>query len=223
MTSVQVKICGLTRRPDAERAAASGAHYGGVILAPGGRRSIDAATAADLLAELPLRRVGVFVDAALDDLLRAAETAALDVLQLHGAESPAAVEALRARHGSLELWKALRPRSAAELAAQLPDYAGLVDGVLLDGWSEAAPGGTGTRFPWEEMASVRDLVPEGLRLVVAGGLAPDNVGRAIDLLRPAVVDVSSGVEDAPGRKNHDAITAFIAAARGAALDPLSRS
>lgn len=223
MSAVRVKICGLTRRPDAEWAAASGAHYGGVILAAGGRRSISLADAVRLFADLPLRRVGVFVNAGPDELRRAADTASLDVLQLHGDESPAELESLRAIGEGREIWKVLRPRTAAEFLTELPRYAGVVDGILLDGWSSAAAGGTGTRFPWQAVAAHREQVPAALSLIVAGGLSAANVAAAVELLRPSVVDVSSGVEHAPGVKNHDAVTEFIAAAREAALDPSSRT
>lgn len=223
MTTVRVKICGLTRRPDAELAAASGARYGGVILAPGGRRSISPSDARGLFEGLPLRRVGVFVDEGADSLRRAAETAELDVLQLHGKEPPSVIEALRAANGDWQIWKALRPRTADEFLAELPRYRELVDGILLDGWSAAAAGGTGARFPWELIAAHRDHIREPLRLIVAGGLSSLNVGTAIDLLRPSVVDVSSGVEDAPGVKNRDAVQAFMAAARSAAPEPFPRS
>lgn len=218
MTRVRVKICGLTRRPDAELAAGSGAHYGGVILAPGGRRSITPEVAASLFEQLPLRRVGVFVDAGDDELERAAKVAALDIVQLHGAESPAYAERLRARR-RWEVWKAIRPRDAAEFVTELQRYAGAVDGILLDGWSTDAAGGTGARFPWQAIAPHRNDLPEGVRLIVAGGLSQANVAAAIELLRPGVVDVSSGVEDSPGVKNASAVSAFITAARSAAVDP----
>src|SRR5690606_28168588 len=136
------KICGLTRRGDAEVAAAAGAHFGGVILAPGGRRSVAPEHARSLFSELPLRRVGVFVDAPLDDLRRTADLVALDVVQLHGGESPSDASTLRAEQ-RWEVWKALRPRSATEFTDLLDAFIGTVDGILLDGWSAVAPGGTG--------------------------------------------------------------------------------
>lgn len=222
MTAVQVKICGLMRRPDAELAAASGAHYGGVILAPGGRRSISPAAAASLFDGLPLRRVGVFVDADADALRRAGEQASLHVLQLHGAENPEQAAALR-QDGRWEVWKALRPRTAAEFLAEVGRFAGAVDGILLDGWSAAAPGGTGARFPWEVIAEHRAEFPGQLRLIVAGGLSPANVAAAVQLLRPEVVDVSSGVEHSPGEKSPEAVSAFVAAVRDAATDPFPQS
>lgn len=222
MKTVQVKICGLTRRPDAELATASGAQFAGVILAPGGKRSITAEAAGRLFEGLPLRRVGVFVDAAPAELQRAAAVASLDVVQLHGAESPATAARIRAE-GLRRVWKAIRPRSAEEFLSALELYADSVDGLLLDGWSAEAHGGTGTRFPWEAVAVHRDALPESLELIVAGGLSPVNVAAAIELLRPDVVDVSSGVERAPGVKDPAAVPAFVAAVRNAAVDPFQRS
>jgi phosphoribosylanthranilate isomerase len=117
-----------------------------------------------------------------------------------------------------EVWKALRVRDAASVKAGAAEWAGRVDALLLDGWSAAAVGGTGARFPWEAVAEHRDLVPEWLALIAAGGLRPGNVREAIALLRPAAVDVSSGVEASPGVKDGAAVEAFVSAARAAALD-----
>jgi phosphoribosylanthranilate isomerase len=217
VTSPRVKICGLVRRPDAEMVAASGAHYGGVILAPGGPRSVSPENAAALFAGLPLRRVGVFLDATPASLRRAASVAALDVLQLHGAESPATTAMLRAE-GDWEVWKAIRPRTVAEFVDAIDRYADAVDGILLDGWSADAPGGTGSRFSWQEIGERRDDFPDDLDLIVAGGLSAGNVAAAIGFLRPSVVDVSSGVEISPGRKDPEAVPAFVSAVRAALID-----
>lgn len=222
MTAVQVKVCGLTRRPDAELAAASGAHYGGVILAPGGRRSIEPAAAAALFDGLPLRRVGVFVDADASELRRDADRVGLDVIQLHGAETPELASHLRKETG-VEVWKALRPRDADELLAGVERYAGAVDGLLLDGWSADAPGGTGARFPWSEVGAHRDRIGAEIRFVVAGGLTPTNVAEAIAILRPDVVDVSSGVESSPGIKSATAVPAFLTAVLHAGGNPYPRT
>jgi phosphoribosylanthranilate isomerase len=208
----EVKVCGITRRQDAEEAAAAGAAYLGVVLAPGGKRAVAAETAGALLAGLPPRRVGVFVDAPLEELRRAAEAARLDVLQLHGDEPPELLARLR-DSGPWKLWKAVRVRSAADFMEAVERYGTVADALLLDGWSPAAHGGTGTRFPWDEIAVHRNLLPPGVSLIAAGGLRPENVAEAVEVLRPQVVDVSSGVEDSPGVKSADAIRAFVAAAR----------
>jgi phosphoribosylanthranilate isomerase len=213
MSTPLIKFCGLTRRSDAELAAEAGAAYGGAILAPGGKRSITPEAAAVLFADLALTRVGVFVDASVDEMRRAAETARLDVLQLHGSESPAVAATLR-EEGGWTVWKAVRLRDPDELARALADYAGAVDGLHVEGWSPLAPGGTGTSFDWDALAARRELIPGSLSFVVAGGLTPDNVARAAALLRPDVLDVSSGVELSPGVKDPAAIRAFVAAVRG---------
>lgn len=212
MSLPRVKICGLTRREDAQAAVAAGASFLGVILAPGGKRTLSPEHAGEVLAALPATRVGVFVDAEVEEMQRSAVTARLDVLQLHGDETPETARALR--EAGWTVWKALRPRGGAEFTAGVARWAGAVDALLLDGWSPEAHGGTGASFPWREIAALRGRVPEDLALVVAGGLRPENVVEAAELLRPGVVDVSSGVESAPGIKDHDAIRAFVAAARG---------
>jgi len=209
---VEVKICGLTRREDAETAVAAGASYLGVILAPGGKRTISQARAAEVTGGLHARRVGVFVNAGADEAMRAGEAAGLDVLQLHGAEVPET--AARLRDAGWTVWKAVHPRDAAEFEQAVRIWDGAVDALLLDGWSPDAPGGTGAQFPWAEVAAVRDSLRGETRLVAAGGLRPDNVARAVHLLRPHVVDVSSGVETAPGVKDPSLIHAFVAAALG---------
>lgn len=219
MSEVRVKICGLTRREDAELAAASGAHFGGVILAPGGRRSITADRAAMLFECTPLVRVGVFVDEPLDALRATAERVSLAVIQLHGDEAPETTAQLRA-DGRWQVWKAIRPRSAQEFLDGLARYEGAVDGFLLDGWSPDAPGGTGSRFPWEEVADHRDAIDDAVTFSVAGGLKPLNVAHAIHLLRPDIVDVSSGVEDAPGIKSPKVVAEFMSAVREARRDPI---
>lgn len=210
--SVEAKVCGLVRPEDAAVAAGAGAAYLGVILAPGGKRTVTASAARAIFAELPVQRVGVFVNASADDLMSVARSIGLHVLQLHGEEPPELAASLR--DAGFTVWKALRPRSGAEFAAEAARYAGSADAILLDGFSADARGGTGARFPWEEVAAHRDALPAGIRLIAAGGLNPSNVAEAARILRPDVVDVSSGVESAPGVKDHDAVRAFIAAARG---------
>jgi phosphoribosylanthranilate isomerase len=214
MTAPEIKICGITRRSDAEAVASSGAGYVGAILAPGGKRSVSAAAAAALFADLPLRRVGVFVDAPAATVREQAETAALDVIQLHGDEPPALVRDVRAS-GPWRVWKAVRVRTPDLLERAIDDYAGDVDGILLDGWSPDAHGGTGTTFDWQALARHRGRLPASVRLIVAGGLSRGNVARAIELLRPSVVDVSSGVETSPGVKDPAAVSDFVAAVRRA--------
>lgn len=210
---MEVKICGVCRPEDARAAAAAGADYVGVILSPGFSRSQDVDQAARIFAAAGnLRRVGVFVDAAPADVAALARTLALDTVQLHGAERAEDVDALRRATG-IAVWKAIRPRSADELAALAATYA-TADALLLEGWRPGVVGGAGVRAPWEALSAARRALG-ARRLVLAGGLDPGNVARAVATLRPHVVDVSSGVEDGPGRKSAEAIAAFVAAARAA--------
>ncbi len=220
MKHPEVKVCGLTRHEDARAAVECGAAYLGAVLAPGGRRTVTAEAARAIFEGLDARRVGVFVDAGLEELEAAARTAELHVLQLHGDETPELAAELRAR--GWHVWKALRPRTGAEFAAEAPRWAGAADALLLDGFSAAARGGTGASFPWAEVAARRAALPAGMALVAAGGLRPGNVAQAAGILHPDVVDVSSGVESAPGIKDADEIRSFVQAARSAFHNPRSR-
>jgi phosphoribosylanthranilate isomerase len=211
---MEVKICGVCRPEDAACAAAAGADAVGVVLARGLARSLALDEAAAVLAEAgALLRVGIFVDAAAGEVAATALRLGLDAVQLHGTETPDAVAALRAA-GPWQVRKALRPRSGAEFRTLAAAYAGVAGALLVDGWSGAAPGGSGARFPWDEVAAHRGGVE--LPLHVAGGLTPENVAAVVRLLRPAGVDVSSGVEAAPRRKDPDLVRAFVVRARGAA-------
>lgn len=216
--SVRVKICGVCRPEDAAVAAECGADYIGVILAPGYGRSRTVAEAERIFdAARGARRVGVLVDAAPGEVSALADRLRLDIVQLHGNDSPDAVAAVRDT-GRVRIWKVVRPRLAADLLEAIRRYASVVDGLLLDGPGRVAgtgAGWTGGRFPWDAVAEGRGHVPGGLDVVVAGGLEPDNVASAIERLAPDVVDVSSGVESAPGAKDPERVRAFIAAARSA--------
>ncbi|HEU5210764.1 MAG TPA: phosphoribosylanthranilate isomerase [Longimicrobiales bacterium] len=211
MTSV--KVCGLCRPEDAAAAVAAGASYVGVILSAHGPRALDEARARAVLAERgAARAVGVFVDEPLDRIVACAERLRLGALQLHGRETIADVGMLRSRTDA-SIWKSVRVRDARGAREAVAAWTSHVDGLLLDGWSPHAAGGTGTAFEWEALHDVRALVPEHVTLVVAGGLSAENVARAIEVLAPDVVDVSSGVETGPGEKSEEKIRAFVAAAR----------
>jgi phosphoribosylanthranilate isomerase len=226
-----VKICGCRKPADAIAAADARATYAGVVFAERLRR-VTPAEAAEILAPTrgKLRAVGVFVDASHEEILAARDMAGLHIAQLHGAESPE--QCRDARDSGLEVWKALRPRSREELATGLERYAGAVDAILVEGFSAAAAGGTGTAFPIEWLAPVRERLagddePRGPdsatdvggrpderpAFVLAGGLTPENVRDAIRRARPSIVDVSSGVECGPGEKDVELIARFVSAAR----------
>lgn len=211
----RVKICGLTRREDALAAADAGADYLGVVVVPSSPRAVSMEEARSLTEGIEVPLALVTADRDPDELAREARGVGADVLQLHGDERPDDVERLR-DGGDWAVWKAVRIREAGDLEEALRRFGGLVDAIHLDGWHPRRLGGTGIRFPWNEVARIRQGVPEGMTLVAAGGLTPENVGEAVRLLRPDVVDVSSGVEARTGIKDPTKVMAFIRAARSAA-------
>jgi phosphoribosylanthranilate isomerase len=161
----------------------------------------------------PPRRVGVFGDQGADEIAMLAARAQLDVVQLHGASDADLVASLRANFAG-EVWRVLR------VGEELPDgalrsAADGADAVLVDALVPGRLGGTGAAVDWERLRGVLDRGGRPPRLVLAGGLRPETVERAILLVAPDVVDVSSGVETAPGIKDHVQMRAFAeAAARG---------
>lgn len=219
---VDIKFCGLTRSEDAAQAVALGAAYVGVILA-GGPRQLTAARAAEVLADVPasVRRVGVFGDDAPDEIARVADAAGLDVIQLHGTHDARRFSDLR-RLFRGQIWRVLRlgPTVLPTDAHVVGRAEDVGDGLLLDSYVQGALGGTGVALPWEALASrVAELrTAYGDRpIILAGGLKSGNVQRAIQALAPDVVDVSSGVESAPGIKDHSRMRVFRDAVTIAAL------
>jgi phosphoribosylanthranilate isomerase len=205
---IDVKFCGLTRAADAAEAARLGAAYLGVILA-GGPRLVTPAHARVVLdgaAGTAARRVGVFGHVTADEVLAVADEARLDVVQLHGDPAPEHVEALRGRFAG-EVWPVLR-LGGTELPAVAADLWAVAGTLVLDSHVAGALGGTGTALPWEQLRDSIAVRRGGGRLVLAGGLGPANVAAAIGALGPDVVDVSSGVELAPGIKDAAAMAAF---------------
>lgn len=211
-TPPAVKICGVGRPRDLRAAAAAGADFVGLVLAESPRRIGvgEAERLARRAAGLGLAPVGVFVDRPSSDVRRLVRRLRLRAAQLHGEETPRACRSVR--EAGAEVWKAVRPRSRRELRELADRYAGSVDALLVEGYSPEAAGGTGTSVPWSWLRE-----PDGgriaPRLVLAGGLDPSNVAEAIRQVEPEVVDVSSGVEAAPGRKDAGRIRAFVEAAR----------
>lgn len=206
-----VKICGLSRPEDVATALDAGAGYLGFVFFPRSPRAVTAAAAAALAGAVPAgrARVGLFVDP--DDALIDAVLAQvpLDILQLHGRESPGRVAQLRARTG-LPVMKAVGVAEQADLAA-LWDHGLVADLLLVDAKplpGAVLPGGNGLAFDWRLLAGRRLLKPWFL----AGGLTPGNVAEAIRLTGAPGVDVSSGVEAAPGIKDAALIADFVSAA-----------
>ena len=213
----RVKICGLTRRSDAEVAERAGASFLGVILA-GGPRLVDISIARDVLGPRrhTVRRVAVFGDQAIDEILTLSDLLDLDVMQLHGDPSPAQVSALR-KVSSRAVWPVLRVEGIV-LPSNARALAEAAGALVLDAKVVGQLGGTGTALDWEGLVEavtqLRTAVP-GFELVLAGGLRARNVAHAMALLEPDVVDVSSGVETAPGVKDPVAIDAFVTAVSAA--------
>jgi phosphoribosylanthranilate isomerase len=208
---VRVKICGLRRAQDVAAAARAGAAYAGFVFHPPSPRAVTPAEARPLAQAVPagMARVALTVDA--DDAALAAILAEvpIDILQLHGHESPERVATVRARFG-LPVIKAVGIAGAGDLAA-LDRAARTADMLLVDARpppGAALPGGNGLAFDWRLIAGRRWPVP----WLLAGGLTPDNVAAAVRLTGARQVDVSSGVERAPGDKDPARIAAFIAAA-----------
>lgn len=197
----------MTRREDALQAASLGASYVGVIFA-GGPRQLTPERAAEVLRDVPadVRRVGVFADQDASAIARSALTVGLDVVQLHGRADVERVRAVR-RVFSGDIWAVLRVQGS-NLTPNASQFFSEADALLVDACVPGALGGTGTTLPWSKLANALRSLRQGGRLVLAGGLGPDNVADAIAVLAPDVVDVSSGVESAPGIKDHDRMRAF---------------
>jgi phosphoribosylanthranilate isomerase len=210
---IEVKICGLGWPEDARVAEEAGADYLGVVFATSPRQRSER-EAVRIWQGTCANRVGVFVDCLEQEVLERARRLDLKVVQLHGAEHPDYCQRL-SEGGDWAVWKAVRLRAERELEVALDRYSQVVTGLVVEGWSAQGRGGVGARFDWSWFAGVRETWPESLRLVLAGGLNPDNVAEAVEEVRPDVVDVSSGVESAPGIKNPDAVWAFVRAARRA--------
>ncbi|MDB4876102.1 MAG: hypothetical protein JWM41_2548 [Gemmatimonadetes bacterium] len=205
--SAEIKFCGLTRPDDAAQAAELGAAFVGVIFA-GGPRNLTVERAAEVLRDVPrtVRRVGVFAEQSTDEIARAADTLALGVVQLHGASGAVRIAALRrVFHG--EIWPVVRV-TGGKLPTSFADALAAGDGVLLDAFVPGALGGTGVALDWAQLATELQGLRGERRIILAGGLRPENVGQAIAALAPDVVDVSSGVESAPGIKDHHRMRAF---------------
>ncbi|MDP2739804.1 MAG: phosphoribosylanthranilate isomerase [Pseudorhodobacter sp.] len=210
MTDIRVKICGLRRLADVAAVAAAKAAYAGFVFYSGSPRHLTIDQARPLLLAVPIgvAKVALTVDADDATLDAIVEALPLDMLQLHGHESPERVAMLRARYG-LPVMKAIGVADADDLAVVF-DYSLVADQLLIDAkppTGAALPGGNGLTFDWRLLAGRRWLRP----WMLAGGLTPENVAAAVRLTGAQQVDVSSGVESAPGVKDAGRIDAFVKA------------
>ena len=212
-TDIRVKICGLCRPEDVAAVADAGASYGGFVFFPKSPRNVSIAQARDLALGAPvgLAKVALMVNA--DDAMLDAITAAvpLDMLQLHGSESPARVAEVKARYG-LPVMKAVGVGGPEDLAA-IDVYAEVADQLLIDAKPPKGadlPGGNGLAFDWQLLAGRKYW---SVPWMLAGGLTPDNAAEAVLRTGTRQLDVSSGVESAPGVKDAAQIAAFVAAAQ----------
>lgn len=213
MATAKIKICGIRDGNALEGAIAARADYAGFVFYPPSPRALTPREAAPLAARAAGRiaRVGLFVDATDAEIAEAVAAAGLEAIQLHGSESPERAAALRARHG-LHVWKALAVAERDDIA-RAARYRDTVDLILFDAKTPkgALPGGMGLRFDWDLLRGLRSPIDWG----IAGGIDVTNVAEAIATTGAPLVDVSSGVETAPGVKDAELIRAFARAVRGA--------
>lgn len=200
MEHVRVKICGITNLADARYCAGAGAEYLGFIQSSASPRYVEPDTAREIIEWVAgVKTVGVFVDADVDLVNSVVSSTGFDVVQLHGEESPEYCSVI-----NRPVVKAFRIRADAEpddVNERLLPYVPYVSAFLFDTYVEAKAGGTGKTFPWPIVSDVRPDLP----VFLAGGLSPDNVTVAVETVRPFGIDISSGVETAPGQKDFEAV------------------
>jgi phosphoribosylanthranilate isomerase len=217
--SLWIKICGNTTLADAQLATEAGADAVGFVFAPSPRQ-VTLQQVAPIVRQLPstIEKIGVFVDATLQEITAAVETCALTGVQLHFDAPRDLPMRLRLRFGTrMRILRVVYIDGGGALAAFSPDSDSSVDAVLVDSHTTYAAGGSGVTFDWAEASKTVFQNPAvKRRLIAAGGLNPINVAKAIATLRPWGVDVVSGVETAPGRKDPAKVNAFVANARAAA-------
>lgn len=204
----RIKICGLTRVEDAAVAVEAGADAVGLVFYRPSPRHVELERAAHIARAVPafVTLVGLFVNPDPDEVRGVLERIPLGLLQFHGDESPD-----QCRSYGRAYIKAIRMRTAMDVGAKIQEY-GDAAGVLVDSYEPGRPGGTGASFAWDRLPA-----DPGKPLILAGGLTPDNVGAAVAQVRPYAVDVSSGVESAPGVKDAGRIRAFVAAVTAASV------
>ena len=213
----KIKFCGLRRPGDAAHAASLGATYGGVILTVGKRR-VTARQARDVFDAAPsLTKVGVFSREDPGPILRAATELGLDVLQLHG-QFTADEHAQMREQFEGELWSVIAIDADTGMpSGSWKNVADFADALLLDTAAAGRLGGTGRSFDWKKAEPLVREISREMPVVLAGGLNPENVGEAVGILHPSVVDVASGVEVAPGIKSPELMTAFARSVASASI------
>lgn len=209
--NVRVKICGITRSEDAAAAVQAGAHALGFVFYEGSPRYVTPERAGEIIKALPafVQSVGLFVNTGREEVQRIAAVSGIQAIQLHGDYTPEECSGY-----SRPVIKVFRVKDASVLS-RLEEYR--TAGMLIDAAVPGKWGGTGQSLDWHAVAAFLDNGNGDLRtrLILAGGLNPENVGRAVRLVRPYAVDVSSGVEDEPGIKNHRKIKEFMHAVHNA--------
>jgi phosphoribosylanthranilate isomerase len=221
--SLWIKICGNTSLADARLAVDAGADAVGFVFAPSPRQ-VTVAEAASIISHLPaaVEKIGVFVDAELAEIYSTVRTSGLTGVQLHFDATSEMPAKLRERLGpAMRILRVMHyePGPAKQLQAKLAEHAGdpYIDAVLVDSRTAAAAGGTGVAFDWVKARKTVFSNAGRMKLIAAGGLKPANVEQAIKVLEPWGVDVVSGVEAVPGRKDPHKVRDFVARARAAQL------
>lgn len=206
----KTKICGITSLDDAHRAADSGADAIGFNFYKGSKRYVSPSEAAAIIEKVAPRaeKIGVFVNASVEEIVNIENIARLDTVQLHGDETPEFIEALRLESDAtiikaVQIGQGFEPNEVLKYKA---------DAILLDAYAVGERGGTGETFDWAIARKVVKLVDQ---VYLAGGLTPENVAEAIRAVKPFAVDVASGVESSPGKKDPARVAAFIKAAKEA--------
>ena len=199
MATTRVKICGITNLEDAQCAVAAGADALGFVFYENSPRYVHPEKVGQIVSALPpfVTTVGLFVNADAEMIQQTMLTTGLNVVQLHGDESPEDCIL-----NPYPVIKAVRVKGVESLTG-IDNYH--VSALLLDAWNDQQYGGTGESFDWQLAKKLTGRLP----LILAGGLNPDNVAQAIQVVNPYAVDVSSGVEESPGRKDHNKIREFI--------------
>jgi phosphoribosylanthranilate isomerase len=215
----QIKICGITHRPDAFVAAALGADAVGLNFYEKSPRFLPPSLAGNVAAAVPrgVAKVGVFVNSAPDEVCRLADRLSLDFIQLSGDEPPAYLSALAGK----SVIKAFRfsadgATPIGHFLSQSRKLNQMPSAILIDAYQPDAFGGTGSTIDWPRLQDeLKQIDLHDVHVILAGGLTPDNASEAIDAVKPNAVDVASGVEYAPGRKDADLVNRFISTAAAA--------